>query len=273
MRKTATLACLVVFLTLGACGGGDEAVMPQAAAKAMASQAKPLAALPMASVTAADQAEQLLNKAETSFAAYFPEHHSTGFAGPFAYRHYSTDVYLGVVIQDGTPSYPYLGVYVVGSPFGNSLANPLYVGQLWQFVTVVDPSTASGTLVVSNATNSARNGSYAPQVGHGSSTGTDIDITGATPDGQFEMDVLFTAAGAIKTASVWYFNGTAINFFGCDNSVAAISCGSAVSYDPALVRIRFNSATLTAIDNVFPGPATKAASGEAVTISGSVSAK
>lgn len=267
MRKMLTLALFASTLILAACGGGGEsaapqAAAPQAAAKAMMAQARPLSKPPMATVSATGQAEQLLNQAEKSFSAYFPEAQVTGFAGPFAYRHYSNDIYLGVVIQEGA-GFQYLGVYVVGSVFGNSLANPIYAGQVSQFVTIVDPSLSAGTLVISNATNSARNGSFVPQVARGSSTGTDIDITGATQDGLFEMDVLFTAAGAIKNATVWYYNGPQITFYGCDNSVVAKSCGSAVMYDAASAQIRFDAAIFANSENA----------SDTVTITGSVSAQ
>ncbi|WP_395685464.1 hypothetical protein [Caenimonas koreensis] len=275
MRSLLHLAVLAIALTLSACGGGSEAVVaPQAVAKALKARAKPLAGLSVSTVPAAEQAEQLFAKAEASFPGYFPEHATTAFAGPFAYRYYSTGVYLGVVIEQGT-AFEYLGVYVVGDLFGASLASPMYAGQLSQYVTVVDPGTGggTGTLTVTNATNSARNGTFAPQTARGSSTGTDIDTTGYTQDGLFEMDVLRTDAGAIKHAFVWYFIGENIVFFGCDNGIAELSCAGTVTYDGSLGQLQFNGTTLYAIDFPFPGPATKAASGEVLTISGSVDGK
>ena len=76
--------------------------------------------------------------------------------------------------------------------------------------------TTLGSLVVSSASDSARNGSFAPDT-VAQASGTDTDINGQTNDGKFELDVVLASNGSIKRAAIWYFgSGNTINFFGCN---------------------------------------------------------
>ncbi|WP_395702836.1 hypothetical protein [Aquabacterium sp.] len=86
-------------------------------------------------VAPAVAAEQLMNYGETAFKSYFPEHQPTLSSGPFRYRAYSSKVLLGVVVT-ADPNYVLNGVYVMGGSFGNQ---PLYVGQLTQYITPTEP--------------------------------------------------------------------------------------------------------------------------------------
>ncbi|CAN5527630.1 hypothetical protein BH11PSE7_BH11PSE7_10570 [soil metagenome] len=134
-------------------------------------------------------------------------------------------------------------------------------------------TTSPGSLTVSAATNSTRNGVYATPTSRGSSTGTDVDINGQTADGKFELDVLFSASGTIKHAYVWFYTnaGATITFFGCNGG--SIPCVSnQVSYDPLTKQINFSSAVFPEVASPFPGPATSVPSGESVTVSGAVNA-
>lgn len=133
--------------------------------------------------------------------------------------------------------------------------------------------SAAGTLTVTAASNGTRNGVYAPTTSQGSSTGTDIDITGQTSDGNFELDVLYAANGTIKHAYVWYFtnSGATITFFGCNGG--SIPCVSnQVSYDPLTRKINFSSAVFPELASPFPGPATSVSGGEVLTLSGAIDA-
>ena len=136
-RPFLTTLCLAA--TLAACGGSGE---PSARAPASTPSSQrapaPAAALPAVGTSLADQ---LLDFAQTRFPQYFPQQQATLSLAPFAYRFYpATGAYLGVVV-DANRGYPMNGVYVMGGSFGPT---PLYVGQLNDFITPVEPLDPMG---------------------------------------------------------------------------------------------------------------------------------
>ncbi len=147
---TKHLIALAAAAFLAGCGGGSDestttstANTPAAAAAqlrtAMSAQGGVKVA---AAVSPAQAAEQLLNFAETTFPNFFPSHQSTGTFDPFLFRYYpQTGIYVGVVVK-ANMGFTLDGVYVMGGPFGNA---PVYVGQLSQFITPVDPGTGGPT--------------------------------------------------------------------------------------------------------------------------------
>lgn len=143
-----TLVALAATALLAACGGGSETAASAqaadnaaAAASAMRAQAQPTRMTAQA-VSAVDAAEQLLNFAENSvFKNFFPSHQTTQSLEVFRFRFYpQTGIYLGVVVI-ANPTYALNGVYVMGGEFGNS---PVYVGQVNNFITPVDPNPGPG---------------------------------------------------------------------------------------------------------------------------------
>ncbi len=134
------LVTLLVLMLLSSCGGGGNNTVaptaPQVFRRALQAvlERQPqalVAAAPAAagaSVDPADAANQLMDFAETSYAAYFPSHQPTAAFDGYLYRYYATTgMYLGV--KDGN-------VYVLGGPFGDQ---PLLVGPLTAFITPVAP--------------------------------------------------------------------------------------------------------------------------------------
>ena len=133
--------------------------------------------------------------------------------------------------------------------------------------------SGTGTLVVSSATNSARNGSYTPSVTK-QAQGADTDYNGQTKDGLFEYDIVQSATGGIKSASIWFFNGSGssqtITYFGCGGT--AVPCPTTVGYEPILKQILFSKAPLSQITDPFAsGGPTLVNSGEKITVDGSLS--
>jgi hypothetical protein len=126
VRLAAGAFALVLAGVLAGCGGGDEGLAVQPAARAAVN------------VTPEEGARQLMDFGENVYPQFFPGHESTQSLAPFAFRYYeSTGVYLGVVVSSGT-AYPVGSVYVMGGPFG---AEPKLVGAQNAFITLVDPST------------------------------------------------------------------------------------------------------------------------------------
>ncbi|MGZ5195007.1 MAG: hypothetical protein ACXWJM_07440, partial [Ramlibacter sp.] len=126
MRVVSGALALVAASLLAGCGGGDEGVAAQPAARAAVN------------VTPEEGARQLMDFGENVYPQYFPGHETTQSLAPFAFRYYAaTGVYLGVVVTSGT-QYPVGGVYVMGGAFGSA---PRLVGQQNAFITLVDPST------------------------------------------------------------------------------------------------------------------------------------
>jgi len=126
LRIASGALALVMAGLLAGCGGGDEGLAAQPAARAAVS------------VTPEEGARQLMDYAENVYPRYFPGHETTQSLAPFSFRYYpATGVYLGVVVSSGTP-YPVGGVYVMGGPLGSA---PQQVGQRDSFITLVDPST------------------------------------------------------------------------------------------------------------------------------------
>ena len=80
---------------------------------------------------------------------------------------------------------------------------------------------------VSAATKSSRNGTYTvigSRYSNNPPNLTDFGFTGNTKDGNFEADVSITAAGAIRSATVWYYDANnVISFFGCGGT-SAVTC-------------------------------------------------
>jgi hypothetical protein len=132
------LAAFAVAAMVAACGGGDGTQgtsTPEAVISALRAQA-----LTLATVAPAEAARQLMDFGEAHFPQYFPSHQATLSEPPFAYRYYpQTGVYLGVVLTPGS-MWAMDGVYVMGGPFG---AGPQFQGLLTDFITPVDPGTAT----------------------------------------------------------------------------------------------------------------------------------
>ena len=171
------LAAATVFLA--GCGGGSDetaststASTPAAAAAqfrtTLAAQAQAQGGAKVAAAVSPTQAaEQLLNFAESTFPNFFPSHQATATLDPFLFRYYpQTGVYIGVVVKAGMGA-TLDGVYVMGGPFGNA---PMYVGQLNQFITPVDPGTGGNGNV-----SGPNNGCY--DLGLLETTGNRVDLT------------------------------------------------------------------------------------------------
>jgi len=146
MRVRTIPAVLAAVLTLSACGGGSQppaaGATPAAAVERLRLRALAVAA---SAVAPAEAARQLMDFGEAQFPQYFPSRPATQSFGPFQYRHYAeSGIYLGVVVQQGQ-GYEYLGVYVMGGPFGDA---PQFVGPLASFITPVD--SGPGPTGVSN---------------------------------------------------------------------------------------------------------------------------
>jgi len=126
LRVASGVLALVLAGLVAGCGGGDEGLAAQPAARAAVS------------VTPEEGARQLMDYAENVYPRFFPGHETTQALAPFVYRYYAaTGTYLGVVVSSGTP-YPVGGVYVMGGALGSS---PQLVGPQNAFITLVDPST------------------------------------------------------------------------------------------------------------------------------------
>ncbi|GAB1390256.1 MAG: hypothetical protein AMXMBFR78_25160 [Rubrivivax sp.] len=143
-RLLLALACLSA---LASCGGGRDQADATAQDAVTTLRARALAAA-ASSVTPREAARQLMDFGEAKFPQFFPSHQATQSLPPFAYRHYpQTGVYLGVVVSEGQ-GYEYLGVYVMGGPFGNA---PQFVGPLASFITPSEPgNTGPGPTGISN---------------------------------------------------------------------------------------------------------------------------
>lgn len=142
-QKRAALAVIAAAAVLAACGGGSEpqAVTPQAAMKAIQAKAEQLRA---EQVPVADAAKQLMNFAEQTFPGLFPPGPADAFAEIFHFRYYpSTNNYLGVSSMTTGP-FVASNVYIVGSSFGNTLANPIDMGPLTNYVTPTTPGGGGG---------------------------------------------------------------------------------------------------------------------------------
>lgn len=152
-RFVSRWACIVAASwVLAGCGaGGDDpgrpAATPGGVVTELRARALAVSATAAASVTPEEAARQLMDYAESVFAAYFPGHPPTQVLEPFRYRHYpETGVYLGVVVS-ASAGYETLGVYVMGGPFGSA---PAYVGPLASYITPAPPATGPGPTGFSN---------------------------------------------------------------------------------------------------------------------------
>ncbi|MBI5278565.1 MAG: hypothetical protein HY854_19160 [Burkholderiales bacterium] len=137
------LTALAIAALLAACGGGSEPepMTPQMAVQKL--QAKIAVIRAQAPVPIDEQAEQLLDFAESLLPQFFPPTQPTLTFPPFKFRAYSTafgTIYLGVATSTSGP-YVEGHVYVVGAPFGSTLANPLDVGPLTNYIT---PTSGGG---------------------------------------------------------------------------------------------------------------------------------
>lgn len=100
---------------------------------ALAAQAvvAPSSATAQTVLTPEQAARRLLDFAEQAYPAHFPSRQPTQALPPFLFRHYpSTGTYVGVVVSAGL-GYEFLGVYVMGGPFGSA---PVHAGPLSAFV-------------------------------------------------------------------------------------------------------------------------------------------
>lgn len=166
------LIALAAAAFLAGCGGGsDDADTTSTTSTPAAAAAQFRTTLSAqggtkvsAAVSPAQAAEQLLNFAETTFPMFFPSHQTTATFDPFLFRYYpQTGVYVGVVVK-ANMGFTLDGVYVMGGPFGDA---PMYVGQLTQFITPVDPGTGGPT--------GPNNGCF--DLGLLETTGTRVDLT------------------------------------------------------------------------------------------------
>jgi len=140
LRARKYFVAMAVATLIAGCGGGDESasITPQNAAAALRAQGSQ-GAIKLAATTA-DSADQLLDYAESHLPNFFPSHQPTQAFAPFKFRYYpETGIYLGVVVTAGM-GYTLNGVYVAGGGLG-TLANPLYVGLLTDYIT---PTTGGG---------------------------------------------------------------------------------------------------------------------------------
>ena len=102
----------------------------------------------------------------------------------------------------------------------------------------------SSTFIITNATRTSRNGTYAVSSASGGTTAGAIDYNGNTLDSNFEWDVQYTAAGAIKAVVVWYYDKFAngaqnIVYFGCTGTAC-----TGVSYDAVKKQVLFSNSVL-----------------------------
>jgi hypothetical protein len=143
MRMRSLLATLAAVLALCACGGGSPppAATPATAVEGLRARAL---ALQSSAVAPEEAARQLMDFGEAQYPQFFPSRQPTQSLPPFAYRHYpQTGAYLGVAVTAGL-GYEYLGVYVMGGPFGSE---PQFVGPLASFITPTteDPGPAGAS--------------------------------------------------------------------------------------------------------------------------------
>ncbi|MBL8359167.1 MAG: hypothetical protein JNN18_01655 [Rubrivivax sp.] len=163
-RSVSRWACIVAaaWVVAGCGAGSDDAGRPTATPGGVVTElrARALAVSAAAAAVAPDEAaRQLMDHAEAVFATYFPGHPATQVLAPFHYRYYpATGVYLGVVVSESA-GYEYLGVYVMGGPFGSA---PAYVGPLASYITPVPPATGPGPTGFSNGCLETRD--YDPMV-------------------------------------------------------------------------------------------------------------
>jgi len=133
------LSVLLLAAALVSCGDGQEtaSASPQLTVESL--RARALAVVAQA-VAPEEAARQLMDFGEAQYPQFFPSRQPTQSLPPFAYRHYpQTGTYLGVAVTAGL-GYEYLGVYVMGGPFGNE---PQFVGPLAQFISPVPPAEAA----------------------------------------------------------------------------------------------------------------------------------
>lgn len=131
-----TILALAAAAMMAACGGGSgpapTPATPQQALQAIQAKAAKLRA---DAVPIADAASQLMDFAEQTFPEFFPSNQQNNSAPPFLFRYYAaTNNYLGVATTNDGP-FVESNVYIVGDSFGNTLANPITVGPLTNFIT------------------------------------------------------------------------------------------------------------------------------------------
>ena len=135
--------------------------------------------------------------------------------------------------------------------------------------TTTNASGGDNVLTVSDATKSSRNGAYAVIGGRYTNNPpnlTDFGFTGNTKDEKFETDVSLTSAGAIRSATIWYFDANnVISFFGCGGT-RAVTC-TGVSFDPSSQKVRISNVKWSLV----PGFGSAAVfSNETVTVNGTI---
>lgn len=126
---------------MAACGGGRDAeqATPQEAVSTLRIRALEVSAQ---TVAPEEAARQLMDFGEAQFPQYLPSRQSTQSFPPLAFRYYAqTGVYLGVVVIGGQ-GFEYMGVYLMGGPFGNQ---PAFVGPLAAFITPTAPPGPTGS--------------------------------------------------------------------------------------------------------------------------------
>jgi hypothetical protein len=132
----------------------------------------------------------------------------------------------------------------------------------------------AGTMVVSGASNAARNGSYVV-AGAKFTSGTDFGFNGQTADGKFEMEVVLSSGFVVQRAHVWFFDANnVIKTFGCDGG-KAIAC-TGIGWEPLLKQVLFNNnARLAEVNADLTGrtPDSLVPGGETLTAVGSVEIK
>ena len=130
----------------------------------------------------------------------------------------------------------------------------------------------AGTVVVTNATNAARNGTFVPDTALGSPSGSDSNITGVTKDGKFELNIRLASNGTLKGAAFWYFDsGSVTTFFSCNTTT--IPCPSTISYEPLGNKILISKAELSETNGPYDiNPEALVSGGGKITLDGSLSA-
>jgi hypothetical protein len=265
------LSVVMAAALVAGCGGGstlETNATPQAAVSA-APQAAAL--LPGTSVTPDEAARQLMDYAEKTYQDLFPGHPATGSLAPFAYRAYPGDIYLGVVVTDGT-AYTYGGVYAVGI-LGGTLAHPAYVGQLTSFITPVvtgggGTGSANGCFDLSlsdtQGTHSVIGYTYS-----GTITGTqNVDSTVAgmsTFEGHSarETDVLTT--GTNTTQGVTVAVNTSTKAYGVISGNALTSYGAVVTATGSTAGVNFTNTSRVVYSPPFTDAQFGLAIGQSVT--------
>ena len=103
--------------------------------------------------------------------------------------------------------------------------------------------SSPGTLVVTNATKTSRNGSFAVDGALFKNTDSS-GYNGSTKDGLFETETSWdNVQSKVIKAAVWYFEGAgSIIFFACDNGQSKPCSG--VTYDPASKKLTFSNSVL-----------------------------